>query len=779
MRAGALIALGLLAGACGRDAGTPVYKRADAPIEERVEDLLERMTTEEKVGQLCRLTGWEMYEKREDGTVAASAAFGERMRKCPPGAFWATLRADPWTRKTIETGLDAGQSAEALNALQRFAAEETRLGIPLLFAEECPHGLMAVGATVFPTGLAMAATWDEAVAERVGEAVALEARTRGAHIGFGPVLDVTREPRWSRVEETLGEDPALAAVLGTALVRGMQGERTEDGRHVWSTLKHFAAYGMPEAGRNGARAACGPRQLLGEYLPPFKRAVEAGAGTVMTSYNSVDGVPCTANGRLIGGLLRGEWGFRGAVFSDLFSIDGIVGARAAADLKEAAAKALRAGVDLDLGGNAYGNHLMAALEEGLVTEEEVDSAVRRVLRLKFRMGLFENPYVSPERAAAAARNAAHRELAREAARKGTVLLKNDGILPLSKDTRSVAVIGPNADTPYNQLGDYTAPQRREDIATVLDGVRAAVSPGTRVSHVKGCAVRDTTRSDIAAAVEAAREADVAIVVVGGSSARDFHTTYAETGAATVGESGTLSDMDCGEGFDRATLRLLGDQEKLLAAVTATGTPTVAVYIQGRPLDMTLAAREASALLTAWYPGEQGGAAIADILFGDCNPSGRLPVSIPRGEGQLPVYYSQETRRDYVDMPGSPLYAFGHGLSYTTFEYSGLSVEAGGGEGVLQTVRFTVTNTGGRDGEEVAQLYIRDEAASVAQPPMLLKAFRRIFLRKGESKTLTFHLRAEDLAIYDADMRLTVEPGDFTVMVGAASDDIRLTGRFRL
>ena len=757
-----------------------LYKQAAVPIEYRVKDLLGRMTIEEKVGQLCCPLGWEMYTKTGKNEVTVSELYKKKMAEAPVGSFWAVLRADPWTQKTLETGLGPELSAKALNALQKYAVEETRLGIPVLFAEECPHGHMAIGTTVFPTALSAASTWNEGLMLKMGEAIALEARLQGANIGYGPVLDIAREPRWSRMEETFGEDPVLTTIMGVAMMKGMQGKVQNDGKHLYATLKHFAAYGVPESGHNGSRANCGMRQLLSEYLPPFRKAVEEGAGTLMTSYNAIDGVPCTANKELLTDVLRNQWGFKGFVYSDLISIEGIVGMRAAKDNKEAAVKALKAGLDMDLGGNAFGKNLKKAYEEGLITMADLDRAVGNVLRLKFQMGLFENPYVSPELAKKLVHSKEHKELARQVAREGVVLLKNEGVLPLSKHIGHLAVIGPNADEMYNQLGDYTAPQVREEVATVLDGIRAAVSESTRVTYVKGCAVRDTTATDIPAAVAAAQKADAVVLVVGGSSARDFKTKYISTGAATVSEDAkTLPDMDCGEGFDRSSLRLLGEQEKLISAVASTGKPLVVVYIQGRTMNMNLAAEKAQALLTAWYPGEQGGMGIADILFGDYSPAGRLPVSVPRSEGQLPVFYSQGTQRDYVESKGTPLYAFGYGLSYTRFTYSGLELQKGTEMETLQTVACTVTNTGNRDGEEVVQLYIGDKVASVSQPPLLLKAFQRIFLKKGESRQVIFHLKKDDLAIYDSEMNYVVEPGEFKVMVGAASNDIRLEGEFVL
>lgn len=758
----------------------PLYKQSSVPIEYRVKDLLERMTIEEKIAQLCCPLGWEMYTKVGKNEVIPSELYKKKMQESPLGSFWAVLRADPWTQKTLETGLNPELAAKALNALQKYAVEETRLGIPVLFAEECPHGHMAIGTTVFPTALSAASTWNEELMLKMGEAIALEARLQGANIGYGPVLDIAREPRWSRMEETFGEDPVLTTIMGVALMKGMQGKVPNDGKHLYSTLKHFAAYGVPESGHNGARSSCGMRQLLSEYLPPFKKAVEEGAGTIMTSYNSIDGIPCTANKLLLTDVLRNQWGFKGFVYSDLISIEGIAGMRAAKDNKDAAVKALKAGLDMDLGGNAFGKNLKNAYEEGLITMDDLNRSVSNVLRLKFRMGLFENPYVSPEQAGKMVRSKEHKDLARQVARESVVLLKNEGVLPLSKGIKRLAVIGPNADTMYNQLGDYTAPQHRKEVITVLDGVRTAVSKDTEVTYVKGCAIRDTTGSDIPAAVAAAHAADAVLLVVGGSSARDFKTKYISTGAATVSEEAkVLPDMDCGEGFDRSSLHLLGDQEKLINALAATGKPLVVIYIQGRPMNMNLAADKAQALLTAWYPGEQGGAGIADILFGDYSPAGRLPVSVPRSEGQLPIFYSQGTQRDYVEGSGTPLYAFGYGLSYTSFAYSALELQKGPDIETLQTVTCTVTNTGGCDGEEVVQLYIGDKVASVSQPPMLLKAFQRIFLKKGESKQLIFHLKKDDLAIYDAEMKYVVEPGDFKVMIGAASNDIRLEGEFRL
>lgn len=756
----------------------PLYKNAKAPIEDRVNDLLGRMTVNEKVGQLLCPLGWPMYTKSDKGKVGISDTYIKRMTQMPIGSFWAVLRADPWTQKTLTTGLNPKLAAEALNALQKYAVEKTRLGIPILFAEEAPHGHMAIGATVFPTALSQASTFDEELIQKMGEAIGLEVRAQGAHVGYGPVLDIAREPRWSRMEETFGEDPVLTGILGTAMVKGMQGQDYKDGKHVYSTLKHFAAYGIPEGGLNGEQANVGQRTLFSELLPQFKRAVKAGVASIMTSYNSIDGVPCTANKYLLTDVLRNQWGFKGAVFSDLQSIEGIASTHhVAEDWGEAGVLALKAGVDFDLEGNSYGPNLEKKLQEGKITMEDLDRAVRNVLRLKFQMGLFENPYVDSNVAAKVVRSKEHKELARQVAREGVVLLKNDGLLPLSKNLKRVAVIGPNADMMYNQLGDYTAPQDRKELTTVLDGVKNLL-PKAQVTYVKGCAVRDTTQSQIKEAVAAAKAADVTILVVGGSSARDFETTYLSTGAAIVNKN-AIADMECGEGYDRADLHLMGDQEKLMKALLDSGVKLVVVYIQGRPLNMNLASEQANALLTAWYPGEQGGQAIADVLFGDYNPAGRLPVGIPRNVGQLPVHYSKHPSHNYVDSSADPLFSFGYGLSYTKFEYSDLQLVPGNGMDVYQTVKCTVKNVGNVDGDEVVQLYINDVVASVEPLHKALKGFKRIHLKAGESKEISFNLGFEELSLYNMQMQQVVEPGKFKVMIGAASNDIRLNGEFEI
>jgi beta-glucosidase len=764
----------------------PLYQDRQAPTEARVNDLLARMTTEEKVGQLSTLLGWEMYQK--DGLkVRVSAAYQQAVNERHIGALWATLRADPWTQKTLLTGLNPRQAAEATNALQQYAVEHTRLHIPLLLAEECPHGHMAIGTTVFPTSIGQSSTWDPALIRRMAAAIAQEARVQGAHIGYGPVLDLAREPRWSRVEETYGEDPVLNSQMGVAMVQGFQGTSLKSGANIVSTLKHFTAYGVPEGGHNGGSISTGYRELFQSFLPPFRAAVKAGAQSIMTAYNSIDGVPCSANTFLLTDVLRQQWGFQGFTVSDLGSISGLVNNHhVAATAPQGAALALNAGLDDDLSGYGYDKELLAAVQQKLVTPAVLDRAVGRVLRVKFEMGLFENPYVDPAKAAKLVKTPANVQLARQVAQESVVLLKNEkDLLPLAKTLQRIAVIGPNADNIYNQLGDYTAPQPESNVVTVLEGIRAKVPAATQVTYVKGCAIRDTTTANIAEAVAAARKAQVAIVVLGGSSARDFKTEYQSTGAATVvAATGgqLLSDMESGEGYDRATLDLLGKQQELLQAVVATGTPVVVVLIKGRPLNLNWLAAHVPAVLDAWYPGQEGGHAVADVLFGDYNPAGRLPISVPKSVGQLPVYYNAKrpTAHGYVETDAKPLYSFGHGLSYSKFKYTGLLASTTESPGAVQVnVRFKVKNTSQRAGAEVAQLYLSDDVSSVVTPGRQLKKFQRLTLQAGEEREVVFDLTAEDLMLLNGRLQWAVEPGTFTLLVGASSEDIRLQTQFNV
>jgi beta-glucosidase len=755
-----LTAAALLVSCSGK---TPLYKDASKGSAERADDLLSRMTLEEKLGQLLCPLGWPMYEKipgqagNDDAAVRITDEYRKFIQEQHGGMLWAVFRADPWTRKTLETGLNPQLSAQAYNALQHYAMDSTRLGIPIILAEEAPHGHMAIGTTVFPTSIGLSATWDTELIEEVGQVIGKELKAQGGTIGYGPVIDLSREPRWSRVEETYGEDVYLTSQMASAMVRGTSSEG------IISTLKHFVAYGIPEGGHNGSPSHIGPRDLEENVLPTFQAAIDAGALSVMTSYNTIDGIPTTCNEELLTGVLHNRWNFQGFVVSDLESIDGIFTSHhVAKDRQEAGEMALKAGVDVDLGAHCFAL-LKESVESGRLDISYVDRAVKRVLIRKFEAGLFDNPYL-PEDSAADVRSAANVEVAAQAAREGVTLLKNNGILPLRAGTR-IALIGPNADNQYNQLGDYTAPQAPENVVTMLEGLQNA---GAAVTYVKGCAIRDTKSSNIPAAVQAARRADVTVVVVGGSSARDFKTKYIDTGAAVVDET-SVSDMEAGEGFDRSTLGLLGLQPQLLKELKATGKPLVVVYIEGRPLDKNWAAENADALLTLWYPGGEGGTALADVLLGRYNPAGRLSVSVPRSVGQIPVYYNRKVpySHDYVEESAAPLYPFGYGLSYTTFEYNNLRIEG-------TTVKVDVTNTGNMAGDEVVQVYLRDLVASTARPRKQLCAFQRVkSIPAGQTVTVTLPLERSAFELVNPAMQRVVEPGEFEIQVGASSDDIRL------
>ncbi|MFD1768596.1 glycoside hydrolase family 3 N-terminal domain-containing protein [Sphingobacterium suaedae] len=765
-------------------AQTLPYKNSRLPIEDRVNDLIGRMTVEEKVGQLSKLLGWEMYEKDAKG-IRASQKLKDAVQQQHIGLLWATLRADPWTQKTLDNGLTPQEAAKATNAIQRYMVDSTRLGIPLLLSEEAPHGHMAIGATVFPTAIGQASTWNPELIEEMARVIARETYAVGGKNGYGPVLDLARDPRWSRTEESYGEDPYLIGRMGRAMVRGFQGDQIGGTDKIISTLKHFVAYAVPEGGHNGGSVSVGERSLLQNFLPPFEQAVKAGAGSVMTAYNSIDGIPCSSNSWLLNEVLRKQWGFTGFVVSDLLSISGLNGGHSTAmDARDAAWQSMEAGLDVDLSGSGYGKNLLAAVQEGLIDQETLDRAVARLLYQKFALGLFEHPYVDEQAVPKKVGTAEHRALARKVAQQAVILLKNDNqTLPLRRSLKRIAVIGPNADNIYNQLGDYTAPQPEEKVKTVLEGIRAAVPKGTQVDYVKGCAIRDTTATDIAAAVQVAEQADAVIVVLGGSSARDFKTSYQATGAATV-DSGAkaVSDMESGEGFDRSTLDLMGDQLRLLQQVQATGKPVVLVTIMGRPLNLNWAAAHVPAIVHAWYPGQEGGMAIADVLFGDYNPGGRLPISIAKSVGQLPVHYNHNKPKhhDYVESDAKPLYPFGYGLSYTNFTYSNLQISLSEqSEDFLATVRFTVANTGGRDGDEVVQLYVVDEVSSVVTPVRQLKGFKRQTIKRGAAQEFVFELRKEDLKLWGVDRRWKTEKGAFTLLIGPSSEQVALRGELLL
>ena len=753
-----------------------IYENPTLDIESRVEDILSQMTLEEKVGQMLTSLGWYMYERVGDD-VRLTKRLREELDKYHIGSLWGFMRADPWTQRTLRTGLNPTLAPKAVNKLQRYVIENTRLGIPLFLAEECPHGHMAIGTTVFPTSIGQSSTWNPRLIEQMGRAIAKEARAQGAHIGYGPVLDLARDPRWSRVEETYGEDPFLIGKMGEALVRGFQGDDFNPGESLLSTLKHFASYGWTEGGHNGASAHVGIREMEEAILPPFREAINAGALSVMSSYNEIDGIPSTANYHLLTKVLRDRWGFQGFTISDLRSIGRLREHGVAASDYEAAVKAVNAGLDNDLGMNVYGEQLGEAVKKGDVSPAVLDQSVSRILRLKFRMGLFDNPFVDEKAAPEMVANSEHLELAREVARQSIVLLKyRDNILPLKKNcSKKIAVIGPNADNIYNMLGDYTAPQTTASVVTVLKGIKNKVY-NEDVIYAKGCAIRDTSRIGIRDALNAAASADVVIMVMGGSSARDFSSEYEETGAAKV-SANLISDMESGEGYDRATLNLMGLQLELIQEIRKLGKPIILVLIKGRPLLLEGIIQEVDAIIDAWYPGMQGGNALADVLFGDYNPGGRLSISIPRSVGQLPVYYNPKrtgNRNKYLEEVGVPRYCFGYGLSYTSFEYSDMEVTLNETtDDCIVNIRVKLVNTGQKSGDEVVQLYICDDVSSYTTPAKQLRAFERIHLEAGESQIVTFTLNKKSMMLYMQDDEWVVEPGSFSLMIGSSSQDIRL------
>jgi beta-glucosidase len=746
------------------------------------EAALLKMTLEEKISQLWMGHGWHAVAKPE-GRVVLTDWFFDLKKLGFPGALCSMMRSDAWTKKGLGNGLGRRDAAEAVNLIQRYATEETRTGIPLLLAEEGAHGLMAIGGTTFPVGLGMAASWNKDLLHRIGCAVSSELAAVGAQISFGPVLDLSRDPRWGRCEENFGEDVCVSAQLGAAMVRGIQ----ESGK-VICTLKHFAGYGVPESGHNAFSSHIGSRELHNVHLPPFEAAIRAGAGSVMSSYNDIDGIPASADGRLFNGILRQSWGFRGIVISDSSAVPDLKDAhRVAAGYEEASAMALKAGVDMDLCPDhrqGYRYALKGALDKGLVVIDDIDRSVLRVLDLKFRLGLFENPYVRTGPVEIFSQPRGHRELAREAAQNAVVLLKNEnGALPLSPAVKRIALIGPNADDIYNMLGDYTSPQPEGKAVTL----RAAMSaePGIELMHAKGCSIKDPGRHGFEEALECARSADVVVAVTGGSSKREYGSEFQDAGQAVVTEATRLQDMECGETVDRATLDLMGVQNELISRLKETGKPLITILIHGRAMAVQHAAELSDALLTCFYPGEQGGSALCDVLFGRIDPSGRLPVTFPRSAGQLPAVYTRGRKAvsDYADQSAAPLFPFGFGLSYTQFAYEKIELDrtqistTGLESGESVNVTVTVRNPGEREGVETVQLYLHDEVCSVVRPVRELKAFGKIRLPPGATGSVTLPLNLRDLACWNQQWLL--EPGRFQVIAASDSSQVGVSAEFEV
>ena len=740
----ALVLAALCAASGGAAQEPPLYLDASAPVEDRVRDLLGRMTMDEKVGQLTQYTAHRdeagYLQQQREGAAGSylNAAFS-----------WITVDTSGVYQENPTGTLSEG--ARRVNRLQRAAVEESRLGIPLLVAHDVIHGLR----TIFPVPLGMASSWSPGAVERAARVAAVEASSIGIRWIFAPMIDVSPDPRWGRIVEGAGEDTHLNAVMGAAAVRGFQTDDLSDPTAAIATPKHYVGYGAAIGGRDYNTVDVSMQTLREVHLPPFRAALDAGAGSVMVAFNEIAGVPATSNPVTVRDILRGEWGFDGVVVSDWGSIYETTVHGYAESPCEAVARSITVGVDVDMETGTYRRCLPALVESGRVPLADVDRAVANVLRAKFRLGLFERPYVDESRAERELLAPEHLEAAREVAGQSIVLLKNDdagggAVLPLSKDVGTIAVLGALADDPKAQLGSWLAAGATGDATTVLDGIRAAVSEGTTVAYTPGAApdTLDTDNVEVAAAL--ARDADVAVVVVG-----------------------ELASMS-GEGRSRVSLDLPGRQHELVRAVYETGTPTVVVLMNGRPLSTVWEAEHVPAIVEAWFPGTQAGPAVADVLFGDRNPSGKLPVTVPRSVGQVPLTYNPKNTgrpwlEGYIDVDNSPLFPFGHGLSYTTFAYSDLSIaDTTVGRGGVVEVSVTVANTGDRAGTETVQVYQRDLVADVTRPVLQLVDFDQVTLAPGERRVLRFTLGPEDYGYLDAAGARVVEPGRHLVFVGGSS-----------
>ncbi len=752
----------------------PLYLNAKEPIEARVDDLMRRMTLKEKIGQLNLPCGYvdqlgkTIPEKME---AARKFAAGTYTAEIGPGSGFFTLA------NTIKLN-NLPQQVNYFNELQKIALAQTRLKIPLLEDEEGTHGAMFPGATVFPEGLSIGSTFDMPLVQAIYAAAAREARSTGIHVLSTLVLETDRDPRMGRNMEAYTEDPYLYSRIAENIVRGAQGSSVDAPDKVAALMTDFPTQSEPVSGMERGAIELSERYIRENFLPPWIAAFKAGALGVMAGYPEIDDVPEHSSEKWNTQILRNELGFRGIVESEGDGFDSLIYEHIVSNQKEAGALALWAGVDVDITYEpAYMGPLVENVREGKVSEALIDRSVRRVLELKFRLGLFEHPYADLAQAEQVIHSEEHQQLALRTARESIVLLKNENdLLPLKKGIKSIAVIGPNADDKWNQLGDYSPSSVPQKVVTVLDGIRQKVSPGTRVNYVHGCDVIGGTK-DFAEAVEAARKASIAVVVVGehpnNAGKRDVPPTD-------------------GEAYDVASLDLTGAQEDLIKAIQATDTPVVLVLINGRPLSIPWEVDHIPAIVEAWEPGERGGEAVADVLFGDYNPSGRLAITIPRNSGQLPAYYNYKPSKEYwihqswshdggyVDMPGTPLYPFGYGLSYTQFKYSNLRINPEQiDQGGNAEVSADVTNVGKRPGVETVQLYLHERYTPVAIPVKQLRGFQRVALNPGETKTVTMKLTPEDLILLDRDMHWTVVPGTFDIMIGKSSGDIVLSGALQV
>jgi len=747
-----------------------LYRDPSITIDARIDDLLGRMTLQEKVGQInmpcvyVSALGNSIEEKMEN---VKKFAQGRMLNGLGPGGGFFTL-----PNTILHKGTK--QQVEFINELQKIAVENTRLGIPLLMIEEGTHGLMCSGATIYPEGPALGGTFNLDLILRIYASIAKEARATGIHGVFTLVVEPVRDPRLGRNQEAFSEDPFYCAEIAETIVYAVQGSDISSPEKCIAGLCHFPGQSEPLSGLERGAMDLSERTLRSVFLTPWKAGIEkAGALGIMATYPSINGVPVHGSSWLLTDILREEYGFRGIVFSEGGGIETLIYQGLAADMKRAGQLAVKAGVDVGISyESGYLLDLIESVQDGSISEKLIDRAVRRVLWTKFRLGLFENPYVNVEKALDIIHQPEHQQLALEAARESIVLLKNQkNILPLDKGKiKSIAVIGPNANDKKNQLGDYTAENVLQDIVTVLDGVKEVV-PDAQITYTKGCNVTGTELDEIAEACSIAVASDIAIVVLGENEWQAHDSNERQVGTS-------------GEGFDSATLELTGLQDKLLKAIVQTGTPTIVVLINGRALAIPWIAENVPAIIEAWIPGEQGGQAIAEVIFGDVNPSGKLAVTIPRHVGQLPVYYNYPKSKrywiekgwgtSYADLDPTPLYSFGYGLSYTSFEYRNLRFNKKQiGPNETANVTVDVKNTGTRTGKEVVQLYIEDMIASVETPVLELRGFEKIKLQPGEMKTVKFEVGPQQLALYNQKSEFIVEPGVFKIMIGSSANDIRL------
>ena len=768
--------LGFVPLAAAQSAGEePVYLNPNQPVERRINDLMSRMTLKEKVGQLNLPCVYVKELGRDIPSKTAACrkfAAGTYTQEIGPGCGFFTL-----ANEILHQG--ARQQAEYFNELQRIARTQTRLKIPVLEDEEGTHGAMMPGATIFPEGLTIGSTFDMELVKTIYAAAAAEARAVGIHMLSTLVLEEDRDPRMGRNEEAYTEDPYLYERIAESIVQGTQGDNIAAPDKVIAVMTDFPTQSEPSSGLERGAIELSDRYIRENVLLPWIGGITKSGGLgVMAGYPEVEDVPAHASEKWMNHVLRDELGFKGIVESEGGGFGTLIYEDIVPTQKEAGALALKAGVDLNITYEpAYMGPLIENVEEGRVPLALVDRAVRRVLEQKFALGLFEHSEVDPDRAVKIVHSQEHQDLALRTAREGIVLLKNDNhLLPLKKDVGAIAVIGPNADNVPNQLGDYSPSVTLQHVVTIREGIKAAVPASTRVTYAKGCGILSPNKTGFAEAVEAAKNSKVAIVVVG------------EQQEDPDGEEGMEHRTD-GEGHDVANLDLTGVQEDLIKAVYETGTPTIVVLINGRPLSTRWTAEHVPAIVEAWEPGERGGEAVADVLFGDYNPSGRLAITIPRHSGQLPAYYNykpskafwmREVRRGYADMPATPLYPFGHGLSYTSYDYSNLRITpeqihpAGNAQ-----VSVDVTNAGTLAGTETVQLYVHETYAPVSTPVKRLRGFERVTLGPGETKTVTFTLTPEDLQLLDLDLHWEVVPGDFEIMVGRSSQDIPLQGTLKV